>query len=136
MPHSVPEAADFAIELERPGREERDESTDGHRVDRGDLTFEAQSERRGNEPQSAREVQPFGAQMIAAEAEVRGKRERDTADSSRGASDIEINVVDTKDPRLVKPLVQLRAWGKTIIEIPAGPNAGLKMVRVKLLSGT
>src|SRR3954463_6703070 len=80
MTQSMPEAPDFAVELERPGRQKRGKGADRDGVHGSDIAVEDQSERRRNQPQSAREVQPFGAQMIAAEAEVRRERERKTDD--------------------------------------------------------
>ena len=41
---------------------------------------------------------------------------------------MEINVVDTNDPWLVKPMIQLTEWKKIVIEIAAGPNGIARMV--------
>jgi hypothetical protein len=41
---------------------------------------------------------------------------------------MEINVVDTNDPWMVKPLIQLKAWNKNIVEIQSGPNGVQRMV--------
>src|SRR3954467_12544211 len=78
MTQPMPEAPDFAVEVERPSRQKRGKGAGRDGVHGSDVAVEAQSERRRNQPQSAREVQPFGAQMIAAEAEVRRERERKT----------------------------------------------------------
>src|SRR6267142_30509 len=78
----MPDPAELAIELERPRREQRDEGADRDRVDRRDvIRLEAEHERRDDEPQAAGEVDPFGAQVIAAEAEVRSSPSPATAAS-------------------------------------------------------
>src|SRR4051795_8105114 len=97
MTQPMPEAPDFAVEVERPSRQKRGKGADRDGVHGSDIAVEAQSERRRNQPQSAREVQPFGAQMIAAEAEVRRERERKTDDGRMGRGGIVRGVA--REPR-------------------------------------
>src|SRR5438132_694929 len=63
----MPQPAELAIELERPRGEHGDEAADHHRGDRRDaLAFEAEHERRGEQPHAAREIEPLGAEVIGA----------------------------------------------------------------------
>src|SRR5438477_8675747 len=90
----MPEPAQFAIELERPCREQRDEAAHRDGVDRRDvLALEAEYEGRSDDPDATAETQPFGAQMIDAEPEVRGEREQDAADRRVGGRDIVRGIV-------------------------------------------
>src|SRR5258706_8468685 len=90
----MPKPAQLAIQLERPRREQRDERADRDGVDRGEvMALEAEDERRGGDPESAAEIQPFGAQVIEAEAEVRGEREQDAADGRVGGGDVVRRIV-------------------------------------------
>ena len=41
---------------------------------------------------------------------------------------MEINVVDTNDSWMVKPLIQLRAWKKIVVEVQSGPNGVKRMI--------
>src|SRR3954451_20053343 len=108
MTQPMPEAADFAVELERPSRQKRGKGADRDGVHGSDVAVEAQSERRRNQPQSAREVQPFGAQMIAAEAEVRRERERKTDDCPICCGGVVLSVVD-EPPRDGEPEPERKA---------------------------
>src|SRR2546425_10858436 len=92
--YPMPEPAELAIELERPCGEQADEQADRDRVDGGNaVAVEAEHERRDHQPQPAAEIEPFGAQVIAAEAEVRGERQRQAANRGVGGRDIVRRVV-------------------------------------------
>src|SRR5690349_14866297 len=94
----LPEPPKLAVELERPAREKRDEEAHGHGIDRGDMArLEAQAEGRRDEPQSDPEREPFAADMIATEAEMRCEREPEAADCGIGGRCILSRVIG--DPR-------------------------------------